>query len=204
MSSLSIQLPVAIILLGGGLVATFSGYRLFRSLLVLYGFVAGVVIASVMVDGLETWMAIGATLGGGVLGAALVRIVWVAGVALIGASLAVFALHLFIEGDPNVWLVVATSIGGAVISVKTRRQVLIVGTAFGGSWTALVGGMALFQQQAALAVTAGDLSQLFPIAPLAGQMTFAVAWFVVGTVGLMVQSKGGVGPARPHAQKHQK
>ena len=89
----------------------------------LYGFVAGVVVASVMVDGLETWMAIGATLGGGVLGAALVRIVWVAGVALIGASLAVFALHLFIEGDPNVWLVVATSIGGAVISVKTRRQV---------------------------------------------------------------------------------
>ena len=170
----------------------------------LYGFVAGVVVASVMVDGLETWMAIGATLGGGVLGAALVRIVWVAGVALIGASLAVFALHLFIEGDPNVWLVVATSIGGAVISVKTRRQVLIVGTAFGGSWTALVGGMALFQQQAALAVTAGDLSQLFPIAPLAGQMTFAVAWFVVGTVGLMVQSKGGVGSARPHAQKHQK
>ena len=157
-----------------------------------------------MVDGLVTWMAIGATLGGGVLGAALVRIVWVAGVALIGASLAVFALHLFIEGDPNVWLVVATSIGGAVISVKTRRQVLIVGTAFGGSWTALVGGMALFQQQAALAVTAGDLSQLFPIAPLAGQMTFAVAWFVGGTVGLMVQSKGGVGPARPHAQKHQK
>ena len=204
MSSLSIQLPVAIILLGGGLVATFSGYRLFRSLLVLYGFVAGVVVASVMVDGLETWMAIGATLGGGVLGAALVRIVWVSGVALIGASLAVFALHLFIEGDPNVWLVVATSIGGAVISVKTRRQVLIAGTAFGGSWTALVGGMALFQQQAALAVTAGDLSQLFPIAPLAGQMTFAVAWFVGGTVGLMVQSKGGVGPARPHAQKHQK
>ena len=204
MSSLSIQLPVAIILLGGGLVATFSGYRRLRALLVLYGFVAGVVIASVMVDGLETWMAIGATLGGGVLGAALVRIVWVAGVALIGASLAVFALHLFIEGDPNVWLVVATSIGGAVISVKTRRQVLIVGTAFGGSWTALVGGMALFQQQAALAVTAGDLSQLFPVAPLAGQMTFAVAWFVGGTVGLMVQSKGGVGPARPHAQKHQK
>ena len=204
MSSLSIQLPVAIILLGGGLVATFSGYRLFRSLLVLYGFVAGVVIASVMVDGLETWMAIGAPFVGGVLGAGLVRIVWVAGVALIGASLAVFALHLFIEGDPNVWLVVATSIGGAVISVKTRRQVLILGTAFGGSWTALVGGMALFQQQAALAVTAGDLSQLFPVAPLAGQMTFAVAWFVGGTVGLMVQSKGGVGPARPHAQKHQK
>ena len=204
MSSLSIQLPVAIILLGGGLVATFSGYRLFRALLVLYGFVAGVVIASLLVDGLETWMAIGATLSGGVVGAAFVRIVWVAGVALIGASLAVFALHLLIDGDPDVWLVVATSIGGAVISVKTRRQVLIVGTAFGGSWTALVGGMALFQQRAALAVTVGDLSQLFPVAPLTEQITFAVAWLVAGTLGLLVQNKGGVGAGRPHAQKNQK
>ena len=170
----------------------------------LYGFVAGVVIASVMVDGLETWMAIGATLGGGVLGAALVRIVWVAGVALTGAGLAVFALHLTIDGDPNVWLVVATSIGGAVISVKGRRHVLIAGTAFGGSWTAIVGGMALFQQRAALAVTAGDLSQLSPMAPLTGQTAFAVAWFVVCVLGLVVQSKGGVGPVRPHAQKQKK
>jgi len=204
MSSLSIQLPVAIILLGGGLVATFSGYRLFRALLVLYGFIGGVVVASLLVDGLETWMAIGATLVGGLLGAALVRIVWVAGVALIGASLAVFALHLLIDGDPNVWLVVATSIGGAVVSVKGRQQVLIAGTAFGGSWTAIVGGMALFQQRAALAVTAGDLSQLFPMAPLAGQRVFAVAWLVVGVLGLIVQNKVGVGPVRQHAQKHQK
>jgi len=204
MSSLSIQLPVAIILLGGGLVATFSGYRLFRALLVLYGFIGGVVVASLLIDGLETWMAIGATFVGGLLGAALVRIVWVAGVALIGASLAVFALHLIIDGDPNVWLVVATSIGGAVVSVKGRQHVLIAGTAFGGSWTAIVGGMALFQQRAALAVTAGDLSQLFPMAPLAGQRVFAVAWLVVGVLGLIVQSKGGGGPVRQHAQKHQK
>jgi len=204
MSSLSIQLPVAIILLGVGLVATFSGYRLFRALLVLYGFIGGVVVASLLVDGLETWMAIGATLVGGLLGAVLVRIVWVAGVALIGASLAVFALHLLIDGDPNVWLVVATSIGGAVVSVKARQGVLITGTAFGGSWMAIVGGMALFQQRAALAVTAGDLSQLFPMAPLAGQMVFAIAWLVVGVLGLIVQNKGGVGPVRQHAQKHQK
>ena len=204
MSSLSIQLPVAIILLGGGLVATFSGYRLFRALLVLYGFICGVVIASLLIDGLETWMAIGATLVGGLLGAALVRIVWVACVALIGASLAVFALHLIIDGDPNVWLVVATSFGGAVVLVKGRQHVLITGTAFGGSWMAIVGGMALFQQRAALAVTAGDLSQLFPMAPLAGQRVFAIAWLVVGVLGLIVQSKAGVGSVRQHAQKHQK
>jgi len=91
-----------------------------------------------------------------------------------------------------------------VISVKGRRHVLIAGTAFGGSWTAIVGGMALFQERAALAMMAGDLSQLFPMAPLADQRAFAVAWFVVGVLGLIVQSKGGVGPVRPHAQKHQK
>ena len=141
---------------------------------------------------------------GGLVGAALVRIVWVAGGAVIGASLAVFALHLIIDGDPNVWLVVATSIGGAVVSVKARQGVLITGTAFGGSWMAIVGGMALFQQRVALAVTAGDLSQLFPMAPLAGQRVFAIAWLVVGVLGLIVQSKAGVGSVRQHAQKHQK
>ena len=187
MPSLSIQLPVAIILLGGGLVASFAGYRLLRAMLAVYGFVGGVIITTLFVDQLQTWLAIVATIVGGFAGAVLTIAIYLAGVALFGAGLAAFTLSLMIDGEPHVWVLLATSLLGALVALMVRRYVLIVGTAFVGGWTAVVGGMALSQQEAALAATTGDVSQLFPMAPLAGQTTFALGWVVLGLVGSLVQ-----------------
>ena len=58
------QMPVAIILLGGGFLACFLGYRLFRFILLGYGLVAGAVLVSQM-SFPETWMAITAAIIGG-------------------------------------------------------------------------------------------------------------------------------------------
>ena len=187
MPSVSLHLPVAIILLGGGLVTTFVGYRLLRALLAVYGFIGGVMLATLFVDTLETWLAVVVTVGGGLVGAVLAIAIYLAGVAIFGAGLAAFTLNLMLDDDPIVWVLIASCLLGALVALMVRRYVLIVGTAFLGGWTALVGGMAVSGHSAALAAATGDVSMLFPMAPLDGQMAFAVGWIVLGGAGSLVQ-----------------
>lgn len=187
MESVSLQFPVAVILLGGGLVAGFAGYPLLRPLLALYGFIGGVIVAPTFAEQLDGWWFIGATLAGGLAGAAVALAVYLATVALLGAGVAAFLVHLAIEGDPQVWLVVAACVLGALMALIARRYVVILATAFAGGWTTLVGGLALSRDEAAMAATAGDVSGLFPLVPLAGHEAFASGWLVLGLFGSIMQ-----------------
>ena len=65
----SFQTPAAVILLAGGLISCFAGYRVFRIVLGIYGFILGALFAS-GIAGPEntTWMIV-AAIGGGVVGA---------------------------------------------------------------------------------------------------------------------------------------
>ena len=187
MESVSLQFPVAVILVGGGLVAGFAGYPLLRPLLALYGFIGGVIVTPTFADQLDGWWFIGATLAGGLAGAAVALAVYLATVALLGAGVAAFTVHLAVDGDPDVWILVAASVVGALLALIVRRYVVIIATAFAGGWTALVGGLALSRHEAAMAATAGDVSGLFPLAPLAGHEVFAAGWLVLGLFGSVVQ-----------------
>ena len=187
MESVSLQFPVAVILLGGGLVAGFAGYPLLRPLLALYGFIGGVIVTPTFADQLDGWWFIAATLAGGLAGAAVALAVYLATVALLGAGAAAFIVHLAVEGDPEIWLVVAATVLGALMALIVRRYVVIIATAFVGGWTTLVGGLALSRNQAAMAATAGDVSGLFPLVPLEGQEAFATGWLTLGLLGSVVQ-----------------
>ena len=187
MPSLSLQLPVAVILLVGGLLASFTGYRLLRTLLALYGFAAGIIIAPLVAGDLGTWELIAATVAGGLVGAALAIGFYLAGVALLGAGLAAFILNLAMEGDPDIRVLLATSVGGALVMLVVRHYVLIGTTAFLGGWTAIVGGMALSANDAAVAAATGDVTRLFPMVPIDGHEPFAVGWLVLGLCGTVVQ-----------------
>ena len=167
--------------------AGFAGYPLLRPLLALYGFIGGVIVTPTFADQLDGWWFIGATLAGGLAGAAVALAVYLATVALLGAGAAAFIVHLAVEGDPEIWLVVAASVLGALMALIARRYVVIIATAFVGGWTTLVGGLALSRNQAAMAATAGDVSGLFPLVPLEGQEAFAAAWLVLGLLGSVVQ-----------------
>ena len=208
MPSVSLHVPVAIILLGGGLLACFLGYRLLRTLLAVYGFVGGVIVATLFVDQLETWVAVIATIGGGVVGAVAAIGAYLAGVALIGAGLAAFLLNAMMEGEPNVWVLLAISLAGALLALAVRRYVLIVGTSFVGAWTTLVGAMALAGNTAAVAAASGDVSLVFPIAPLNGQVGFVLGWVGLGLLAALVQlrsttrGRGRVG--EPRAREKEK
>ena len=192
MAWVSFHVPVAIILLGGGLLACFLGYRLLRTLLALYGFIGGVVIATMFVGQLETWLAIVATLAGGVAGSVLAVMAYLAGVAVLGAGLGAVVLNVGWShrgGEPNVWIVVVACLAGALLTLAVRRYVLILATSFGGAWTALVGGLALAGNSAAVAAATGNVEQLPPVADARTHLTFVLGWFGLGALAALVQMR---------------
>jgi hypothetical protein len=196
MGSISIHIPVAIILLAGGLLACFLGYRLLRVLLAVYGFVVGVIVATLFVDQLETWLAVAATIAGGLVGMVLAIVAYLAGVALFGAAIGAFVVNIAWRpetAEPNVWVVLGVCLAGALVALALRHYVIMVGTSFGGAWTALVGGLALAGNSAAVAAASGDVQQVYPLVPASTQKEFAIAWFVLGGVALFVQLRWGRG-----------
>ncbi len=186
----SSPIPAAIILLAVGLLACFMGYRLFRWMLGIYGFVGGAYLTSLFVDALEPWAAAATIVGGGLAGAAVLLVVYLAGVAILGAGLGVLAVSLIWppqNSDVAPWVVVVACLVGAIAAVSLRRYVIIVGTSFGGAWTALVGALALGGDAEALAAAGGDLWQVYPMAPANGQVPFAISWFGLGLLAALVQ-----------------
>ena len=96
----SYQMPAAIVLLVGGVVACFFGYRLFRIVLALFGFILGALAASSIFGMSDTGPMIGAAVAGGLVGAAILIGAYFVGVALVGAALgAVVANLAFAAGD---------------------------------------------------------------------------------------------------------
>ena len=80
-------MPAAIVLLVGGVVACFFGYRLFRIVLALFGFILGALAASSIFGMSDTGPMIGAAVAGGLVGAAILIGAYFVGVALVGAAL---------------------------------------------------------------------------------------------------------------------
>jgi hypothetical protein len=190
MPFLSSQIPAAIILLGAGLLACFMGYRLFRWLLGIYGFIGGAYLTSLFVVTLDPWLAAAAIVGGGLAGAVALLVAYLAGVAILGAGLGALAVSLFWtqpNGDTEAWVVVVACLVGAIAAVSLQRYVIIIGTSFGGAWTALVGALALGGHAEASAAAGGDLSQLYPMASANGQVPFAIGWFGLGLLAALVQ-----------------
>ena len=87
MLPLPYQAPAAIALVLGGAVSCFFGYRFFRAVLSIFGFIFGGLMASSLVGpGNTTWM-VGAWLVGGLIGMGLLYAGYYLGVALTGAGL---------------------------------------------------------------------------------------------------------------------
>jgi len=65
---------------------------------------------------------------------------------------------------------------------------VIFGTALAGSWTLIVGGLALAGDAAATrAASAGNVWILYPLDPLQGRWWVLAVWFVVAAAGVVVQ-----------------
>ena len=187
----SFQLPVAIILLGGGLLACFLGYRLFRFVLAVYGLVAGAVVTFQFIGSVEPWVLVAAVVVGALAGALAFLAVYFIGVAIVGAGLGALIVNLIWTqraDDPHVLIVILFAIVGAFAALLFQRYVIVVSTAFAGAWTSIVGGLALMGDAEAITAV-GTLSGWvsFPLDRAATQRAVLVAWLVVGLLGVAVQ-----------------
>src|SRR5262249_14808450 len=88
-------LPAAIVLVLAGAVACFAGYRLFRVILAIYGFILGAMLASSLMGITNTSGMIVAALVGGLTGALLLTFAYYVAIGILGAGMAVGLLTVF-------------------------------------------------------------------------------------------------------------
>ena len=190
MLPLSFQMPAGVLLLLAGLVSCFAGYRLFRVVLGVFGFIVGwLFVSSAMGTEQTLWMLL-AALGGGLLGALILIAAYFVGVALIGAGIGAGAASVIWASfgrEPHIIWVIVLAILGALGALALQRYVIIVSTAFAGAQTAIVGGAALMGNRAAADAAVRTVYRVYPLDPLPATQWDLAVLLVLGIAGLVVQ-----------------
>ena len=199
----SYQLPAAIVLLLGGIVACFFGYRMFRLVLAIFGFILGAFAASSLFAASDTTGMLVAAAVGGLAGAGILIAAYFVGVALVGAGLGALVANLAFSAsgrEPHFLVIAFCAVAGAAGAMYLQRYFIIVGTAFGGSMTIINGAMALAGNRAAAAAALnGPVWVPYLLNPAPEQRWVPIAWVVLGLIGTGVQlgwtggEKGRVG-----------
>jgi hypothetical protein len=208
MLPLSAQVPASIVLLAGGAMACFAGYRLFRLVLGVYGFILGALLASSMAGASGTWMVVAAAIAGGALGALLLFAGYFVGVALVGAGFGALAVNVAWKpfgGEPHWAAVLVAAAVCAVVAMQFQRYVIIMATAFGGAWTMLIGAAALMAGPGARAASAAsDVFVVYSTYTGPNGLWVYVAWVAIALTGTFVQlhtAGGGNAKTRARARK---
>ena len=184
--------PAAVILIVGGAVACFAGYRFFRVVLAIYGFILGALMASSMMGVGNNVGMIVAALVGGLIGAVVLVLAYFVGIALVGAGLGALIAHevwhWIKPGDPPALIVIGAALVGAALAMVVQRYVIVVGTAFGGAWTMIVGGLALSGAHVSVdAAARNNVWLAYPMNPAPGQYWVLLVWIGLGVAGVFVQ-----------------
>lgn len=183
--------PTAAVLLLGGLLACFAGYRLFRIVLGVFGFFIGAFVTTSLLGTSSTLVYVAAAIVGGVVGALLMYAAYFVGVGLVGAGLAALALNVAwhaAKGEPPTVVLVVVCVLGALGALSVARYVVIFGTALGGAWTAIFGGLAVAGNSAAKhAVTGTGTWIIYPLDPMPNYWWIAPAWLAMSLLGAVVQ-----------------
>jgi hypothetical protein len=183
--------PAAVLFVAGGGLACFMGYRVFRIVLGIYGFILGALVATSVMAPTETLTTLLVAVGGGALGALILIAAYFVGVAFLGAALAALLVHVIwsqFGGEPHALVIIIACVLGALAAMALQKLVIVFGTAFGGAWTMMAGALALMGNHAAIAAASRGESWLtYPFNPLPGQRWALVAWLALGLVGAAVQ-----------------
>lgn len=183
--------PAAVVLAISGAFACFGGYRLFRYVLGAYGFILGAMVTSSVMGTSSTMALVLAACAGGVLGAVLMIAAYFVGIGLIGAGLASLVVHLgwrVVGGEPPTVLLVIVAVLGALGALSVARYVAVIGTALAGSWTMIVGLLALGGQKfGSLPVTPENIWVVYSGGPLPGNRWVLAGWVTLSLLGAIVQ-----------------
>ena len=142
-----VYMVVIIISIIIGLLQCFLGYRKFKFILGVLGFMFGAILAGTI--GLqiseESYIALISGVLGGFVGAALFMVLYYIGIFVMGAALGGGLAYLIISTSSNsesIPLIVMAVIGG-ILALVLQKLMIIISTAFGGSW-AVVSGVSYF------------------------------------------------------------
>jgi hypothetical protein len=187
----SYQLPAAIVLLLAGTVACFFGYRMFRLVLAIFGFILGALASSSVFGPSDTTWMIGAAIVGGLVGAGILFAAYFVAVALVGAGLGAVVANVAFSAsgrEPHFLVILFCAVAGAVASMYLQRYVVILATGFGGALTLLHGALALAGTRVALPALGGDgVWAPYPLDPMPGRPWVPFVWVAVGVIGSGVQ-----------------
>lgn len=181
----------AVLLVLGGALSCFAGYRLFKVVLAIYGFILGASIASSTMGVTNATGQVVAAIVGGLAGSIVLVLAYFVGIALIGAGLGALVAHVgwsyFGAGDPPVALIVVLAVFGAIGAMLLQRYVIIVATAFGGAWTLLVGALAMMDRRAPGPARSADVWVFYPMTPSLEHRWVPIAWIALGLLGTAFQ-----------------
>ena len=183
------QLPAVAFVIIGGVIAWSAGYRLFRLVLTLYGFILGALVGTSILGGSDTTLLIFSALGGGAVGALVMFFGYFVGVALVGAGIGALGVHMLwsrIGTDPHPFVVILAAVAGAASAMALQRYVIIVATAFGGAWTMLLGGLSLTAQGKRLAGRP-EVWIIYPLDPSPNRGWVLAGWALLGLAGIFIQ-----------------
>ena len=131
-----------------GAIQCFFGYRIFKFILGLIGFLVGGAIAGAIGFSMSENEIVVLLVGivGGFIGAALMIALYFIGIFLIGALLGGvigFVLYASVGNSPEAAVVLILAVVVGVIALIFQKFMIIVSTGFGGAW-GVVFGMAYF------------------------------------------------------------
>lgn len=186
-----------------GLLNCFFGYRLFKVLLGIYGFVLGATggfaLAGAVAEGQTLWLVVGMVVGG-LVGAAVMVLLYFVGVFVVGAvagallaSLIGAALNVNLPSAAI--LVVALAVG--LIALALQRTVIILSTAFSGAWGVVSGLASLLTGRAALLLNPINRPGVWHKAGLPLLLVLFL-WLVLGVVSAVVQFR--TAPQKPRSK----
>jgi hypothetical protein len=186
----SLQTPAAIVLLVGGVISCFAGFRVFRIVLGIYGFILGALFASAAMGTEHTLWMIVAALVGGLVGALILIAAYFVGVALLGAGIGALTCSLIwasLGREPGALIVILFAIAGALAALALQRYVIVGATAFGGAWTIIVGTLALSGGRVGAAAARNNVWLAYPMNPAPGNYWILLVWIALGITGTIVQ-----------------
>lgn len=187
-----------------GIAFCFFGYRIFRILLAILGFIAGAaagvaaVTAILVQQGTTTGQTLYLIIGGlvgGIIGAVLLYFLYIVGVFLLGAALGAIlaaAIVPMLTNDRTALTVAVIGLGlvGGVLAIILQRVLIIIATSFSGAQAIVSGVTLLINPRRGLPLATGPISgQLQGLtAPAPAMDTIAlIAWLVLAIAGMVVQ-----------------
>ena len=182
----------AVALIASGVICCFLGYRLFRIVLGVTGFLGGGALVWTLAAGAGygQGVVLAAALLGALLGALAMFSLFYVGVFLFGCSLSLLisiVVFSVVRTELNVLLACIFALVGGLVTLLIRKGLVVASTALTGSWAALSGTSHFVENM--------DLVRLlsepdFPRSQSGLHYVVLALWLALGIGGIAVQLRG--------------